>query len=132
MAGDIMVVWDKNLPPPVGNRVNTPNIVYHICASENKLKCHRKAYKPAWHVENSQPVTPLFIGDPVHQRQTQLFKKGNKTFITKLKMSHQAGSNLRPHECQSNARTTKPAIAAAEWTEKFCYLSDNHINVHCS
>ena len=47
-------------------------------------------------------------------------------------MSHEAGSNLRPHEHQSNALTTKLAIAAAEWIENFCYLSDNHIDVHCS
>ena len=29
-----------------------------------------------------------------------------------------------------HAVTTKPAIAAAEWTENLCYLSDNLINIY--
>ena len=37
----------------------------------------------------------------------------------------QAGSNPRRSDHQSNALTTKPAIAAAESTENLRYLSDN-------
>ena len=48
----------------------------------------------------------------------------------KMKMSQQAGSNLRPQDYLSDALTTRLLTAAAESTENLWYLCTVLINVY--